>query len=520
MEPLQTKLKVSNYWIVAVLFIFAKLCLHFATNTNYELHRDEMLYFNMADHLSFGYATVPPVIGFLAFIVKSIFGYSVFGIRFIPAILGAASIFIIARIVRELGGGILALIMASSSFLFSTGFLLFDTLFTPNVIEQFLWLITTYFIFRMISTNNPKLWIMIGILVGLAFLNKYSVLFYIPGFFVAMMFSRHRDIFKSKYFYFSLIAGIIIILPNFLWQYNHGWPVFFHMSELNRTQMVNLTFSDFFIDIFSMNLLSTLIWLTGLVSLLFLRQEKGNRYIGIASLIIILLFLVSKGKAYYILGLIPFLFAYGGYIMEKYLAGRLVYINYFVLFISLSFSLIALPFGIPLMSFDKLIKYKEKTRHLIIYPFYRWEDGKIHNISQIYADMAGWRELTGYVAKAYGQLSKEEQKKCTIYVESNYGQAGAIHFYGKAYNLPEPVSFLESYTIWSPDTIPDGPFIYINNEEGDIRKLFKNVTKVGQVSNQYFRENGLLVFLCTNPESTLKEVYRKRAMKEKKLYKR
>lgn len=520
MKPLQTKLLVSNYWIVTSLFIITKFCLHFTTNTNYELHRDEMLYFNMADHLSFGYATVPPVIGFLAFMVKSIFGYSVFGIRFIPAILGAASIFIIARIVRELGGGILALIIASSSFLFSTGFLLFDTLFTPNVIEQFLWLITTYFIFRMISTNNPKLWIMIGILLGLAFLNKYSVLFYILGFFVALMVSKHREIFKSRYFYFSLIAGIIIIMPNLLWQYNHGWPVFFHMSELKRTQMVNLTFSDFFIDIFSLNLLSTLIWLTGLVSLLFLRQEKGNRYIGIASLIIILLFLVSKGKAYYILGLIPFLFAYGGYIMEKYLAGRLVYINYFVLFISLSFSLIALPFGIPLMSFDKLIKYKEKTRHLIIYPFYRWEDGKIHNISQIYADMTGWRELTDYVAKAYGQLSREEQKKCTIYVESNYGQAGAIHFYGKAYNLPEPVSFLESYTMWSPDTIPDGPFIYINNEEGDIRKLFKNVTKVGQVSNQYFRENGLLVFLCTNPESTLKEVYRQRAMKEKKLYKR
>ena len=99
-----------------------------------------MLYFNMADHLSTGYATVPPVIGFLAFVVKSIFGYSVFGVRIIPALLGAVSLFIIAKIVRELGGGLLALIIASSAFIFSTGFLLFDTLFTPNVIEQFIWI--------------------------------------------------------------------------------------------------------------------------------------------------------------------------------------------------------------------------------------------------------------------------------------------------------------------------------------------------------------------------------------------
>src|SRR5664280_319223 len=197
MEPVQIKLKVSNYWIVAGLFILAKLFLHFATNTNYELHRDEMLYFNMADHLSFGYATVPPVIGFLAFIVKSIFGYSVFSIRLIPALLGAATSFLIARIVRDLGGGILALIIAASSFLLSTGFLLFDTLFTPNVIEQFLWLLTTYLIFKMISRNKPVLWIVIGILLGVAFLNKYSVLFYILGFFIAMMFSRHRDMFLS-----------------------------------------------------------------------------------------------------------------------------------------------------------------------------------------------------------------------------------------------------------------------------------------------------------------------------------
>jgi dolichyl-phosphate-mannose--protein O-mannosyl transferase len=84
------------------MFIVAKLSQHLFTNTNYELHGDEMLYFNRADHLSTGYATVPPVIGFVAFIVKSIFGYSVFGIRFIPALLGAVSLFIVAKIVREL----------------------------------------------------------------------------------------------------------------------------------------------------------------------------------------------------------------------------------------------------------------------------------------------------------------------------------------------------------------------------------------------------------------------------------
>jgi hypothetical protein len=518
MKASKPNFKIDRYWIVAILFIIAKLCLHFFTNTNYELHRDEMLYFNMADHLSLGYATVPPVTGFLAFIIKGIFGYSVFGIRLIPALLGAASLFIIAKTVRDLGGSILALIIASSAFLFSTGFLLFDTLFTPNVIEQFIWLLATYLLFRMVSENNPKLWIVIAILLGVAFLNKYSVLFYILGFFIAILFSSHRKFLNSRYLYISILIGIIIILPNLIWQYMHGWPVVYHMGELKRTQMVNLTYSDFFIDIFSLNLAASLIWIAGLVSLLILKKEKEIRFIGVASLLIFLLFLFSKGKGYYILGLIPFLFATGGYILEKYLKNRLNYINYVVIGITMFFSLIALPFGIPLLSMDNLLKYKENTAHWIIYPFYRWEDGKIHNISQIYADMNGWKELTGYVAKAYGQLSKEEQRKCTIYAERDYGNAAAINFYGKEYNLPEAITFLESYVMWAPDTIPDGPFIYINSEIGDIKKLFNNVREIGCINNAYSREKGLLVYLCTEPAVNVREVYRQKAIEEKKLY--
>jgi hypothetical protein len=512
--------KLDIYWSTAILFIAIKLCLHFLTNTSYELHRDEMLYFNMAEHLSFGYATVPPVIGFLAGLIKTVFGYSVFGIRLIPALSGAASIFIVAKIIRELGGGVVALIITSTSFLLSTGYLLMDTLFTPNFIEQFLWLLITYYIFRMISLNDLRIWIRIGILLGLAFLNKYSVIFFILGFFIALLFTSHRRVLNSRYFYYSVIAGFFIILPNLLWQYAHGWPVVFHMSELKRTQMANLTISDYFVDIFSLNQASSLIWITGFFSLLFFKQEKKHRYIGVASLIIIVLFLILKGKGYYILGLIPILFAFGGYTMEKYFTGRLAIINYIVLFITLSLSIVALPFGLPVMSFEKLMKYNQKTNHLIIYPFYRWEDGKIHNISQVYSDMTGWKELTGYVAEAFNRLSAEKQKKCTIYVESDYGNAGAINFYGKKYNLPDAITFLESYTIWAPDTIPDGPFIYINNRIGDINKLFNGVTEIGSISDVYAREKGLMVFLCTDPALNVREVYRQRAFEEKKRYSR
>jgi hypothetical protein len=204
--------------------------------------------------------------------------------------------------------------------------------------------------------------------------------------------------------------------------------------------------------------------------------------------------------------------------MEKYMKGRLVYISYLVLFITVSFSLITLPYGIPLMSFDKLIRYTEKTKHLITYPFSRWEDGKIHKISQVYSDMTGWHELTSYVAKAYYQLSAEEQKRCTIYAERNYGDAGAVHFYGKEYDLPDPITFLESYVLWAPDNIPDGPFIYINSEIDGLKDLFYNIKEVGCVRDVYFREKGQKVFLAKDPKIDVRELYKQKANNEKYIF--
>lgn len=124
MKPANDGEKNSRYWLIASIVIIMHLVLHLLTATNYELYRDEMLYFNMGDHLYFGYLTVPPLTGFLAFVIKLIFGYSVFGIRLIPAILGSVTLFIVVKMVKELGGGIPALLVSALTFLFMPGFLL------------------------------------------------------------------------------------------------------------------------------------------------------------------------------------------------------------------------------------------------------------------------------------------------------------------------------------------------------------------------------------------------------------
>jgi hypothetical protein len=86
--------------------------------------------------------------------------------------------------------------------------------------------------------------------------------------------------------------------------------------------------------------------------------------------------------------------------------------------------------------------------------------------------------------------------------------------------LPDPISFNDSYLLWAPDSISDGPFIYINDEVGDMDELFNSYPEIGRVNNEYFRENGVMVLLCTNPKERWKEFYARKVNSLKNIYRR
>lgn len=518
MRTFVKKPAMNTYWAVAILFTVTKLVVHLLTNTKYELLRDEMLYFNMGDHLSSGYLTVPPMTGLLAFLVHRLFGFSVFGIRLFPAIEGAASVIFIALIIRELRGGTRALIIAATTYILTTGLLLSDTLFTPNSFDEMIWVIATWLIIRLVKTGDPVRWIPVAIVLAIGFLNKYSVLFFTAGFVIALIAEGRWYLFRSRYFIIAVATAILIITPNILWQYNHQWPVISHMSELKTSQLDILGYSGFFSYLFSFSQGSILIWITGLVSLLFLKGEREYRYLGTATLIIMVMFIILKGKGYYVLGLLPFLFAFGGYVLEKYLTGRRAYISHLIFACSAMLSMAALPSGLPVMSLEKYGRYLMATSHYILHPMMKWDNGEKHGFPQAYADMTGWRELAGLVAQAYNSLNESEKKSCTIYCERSYGYAGAIYYYGREFNLPQPVTFHDNYILWAPDTIPQGPVIYIYRNANPLKELFSDISETGSVKDRYFRETGLKVFLCKSPLKDIQAIYASMAKEEKSRY--
>lgn len=506
-----------SFWTITLSLVAVKLLLHFLTATNYQLHRDEMLYFAMGDHLAWGFASTPPFIGFLAFIVKTLFGYQAFFVKLLPALAGGGTIILIALFTRELGGRQFAVITAGIAYIISIAMLRTASLFMPVIFELFFWMLFLYLVLKLINTRNTAYWVAIGASFGLAFLNKYSVIFLGLSAFIAILVSDHRKLLLSKHLLYGMLAGFLIMIPNIWWQVSHKFPVVTHMSELYRTQLVHVSKQTFLLEQIMMNFTSILFWLSGLIALIFFGKEKKYRVFSGIYLCVVLLFLFTSGKPYYTLGVYPMLFAFGGYVLEKYLRGRMKVAGYLLTGCSVLFSILFIPLGLPVLAGEQMEKYcMAFSRHISPAPM-RNEQNGYYPLPQDFMDMTGWEELAGLAALAYGKLDTLQQKDCLLFA-NNYGQAGALNFYGRKYHLPAPVSLSDSYIFWAPDSVNAKNFIVTDNEIGIIPELFHSYSEVGSIKNNYFRENGLKVFLCQDPKPLLNDFFRKSIREHKQKY--
>ncbi len=490
---------ISKEWLVITGLAILKLGIHLATNTNYELHRDAYLYYSLGEHLDWGFVSVPPFIALVSKFSTLIFGETTFGLRFFSALIGSISVIIIAKIVKELNGGLLAICIATIAFIVSPAFLRSNTLFQPVPFNQFFWLLSGYLIVRLLKSGHTKTWIAIFIVWGIAFLNKYSIAFFIVSFLIAILLTRQRNLLRSKYFFLGGLLGIIIILPNLIWQHTHNWPLIHHMTELQQSQLVNVSLIGFMIDQLIMNLPGLLVWMTGLIAFLFFKSEKEYRALAYLYIFTILIIILLRGKSYYTLGMYPILFALGGYAIDKYFKP---YLKYGIIGLTILLSIPLLPFSLPIYSHEKMAEISQPTAEFTN----RWEDGEIHNLPQDYADMTGWKELSWIVIEQYRSLPPEQRDSCLIF-GGGYAEAGAINFYGKKYGLPEPISFDDNFILWAPDSIENASLIYVDDEIGDIEYLYHSYQKFGQVNNKYFRGNDLKVYYCTQPVDSFKILY-------------
>lgn len=482
--------------------VLAKLLLHTYTNTLWGFHRDEFLYLSLGRRLDWGYWSNPPLIGWVSAFLQATVGDSLFAIRLFPMLVSCGLIVLVVFTARELGAGRYGQFLAGAAMLLTPANLRPGMLFQPVMPDIFFWSLLAYLAIRYINTEHRRHILLFGLVFGLSFLNKYSTVFALLGIAGALLLSPYRRVLWSREAALAALIAIVLILPNLIWQYTYGFPVVAHMQELAENQLVNVRVADFLTSQLFMNMPVIPVWVAGLI---WYFQPANHRFrlMGWYFVLVFLLLLVLRGKPYYTLGLYPPLIAAGGVCWEGLLrkAWPRVALPVFMALLLLP----ALPLGLPVLPLPKMLQYCTYLIEKVGFegPM-RWEDGRIHPLPQDYADMMGWEELGGLAIEA---CRAAEGEGILLYGE-NYGQAGAVDYYGQGKGLPPAVSFSDSYRLWLPRNISANTLIYINDEIGeDVAELFEDIQLVGAIANPHARERGTSVYLCRKPRRPLPEFW-------------
>lgn len=500
---------ISRYkteFIIGAIALFHFLVQVF-TNGHFGMFRDEYYYIECANNLAWGYVDHPPLSLAILKVWMVLFGDSVQSIRVLPAICGALYVFITAKITKELGGKGLAQIMAALAIGMATGLYGISGFFSMNVFDILIWALLFYVSIKAIKTENQKLWLLFGLLIGLGLLNKISILYFGLGFVVAVLLSPHRKIFLSKYLWLGGLLAAIIFLPHVLWQIANGWPTLEFMSNAKQYKNADFTFLDFLsAQILEMGPVNFIFWTAGLLYLLFAKSVRQHRLWGIFYIVVFAFLITQNGKPYYLYPAYFCLFAAGGIAVESLLRNyNKRWLKIIITANIITGGLFGLPIGAPVLPVDKTISYMQTLGITIK----NAENSTIGALPQHYADRFGWEEMAREVSTIYCSLSPAQQEDCVV-VGENYGEAGALNYWSKKYPLPTATSQHNNYYLWGPDKISQtSTVIILNQSQENLQATFDNVEFVKQLDLKYAMpyESNVVIFICSGLKSQIKEAW-------------
>jgi 4-amino-4-deoxy-L-arabinose transferase-like glycosyltransferase len=433
--------------VIAWLLAVAAVLLQMATNGRYGYFRDELYYIATSDHLAWGYVDFAPLASLLMRISRVLLGDSLHAIRFLPALASGAEIVLTGLITRELGGRRFAVLLACLSVFLAPVILNNATRFSMNPFEPLFWMGSIYFLLRAMNRNQPELLVWCGAFVGLGLENKHSTAFFLISLTAGLLATQERRWLRSKWFWIAAIVIALLSLPNLIWQYQHDFPTWVDLSNVKKTHKnVELPPLPFLKEQIMMLLpVSVIVWLAGLGFLLFHAQGKRYRVLGVTYLVFLATLMVLHGKDYYLAPIYPMLFAAGGVFWETFIAARSRWrwLKLALPAVLLVAGAVAAPLVVPVLPPERVAAYMEALGLTLT----KTESHMSSPLPQHFSDQFGWPEMVAAVAQFYHSLPPEGQAKTGI-LAGNYGEAGAIDFFGPKYGLPKSVSAHQNYFYW------------------------------------------------------------------------
>jgi hypothetical protein len=479
-------------WAIAL----GKLIFHIYFNNRYGYFRDEFDYISCGDHLQWGYVDQPPLIPFLIHLCRAVLGDSLRSIRFIPALASSLLVVQTAFLARELGGRRYALLLSAICVAFAPQYLSNGSLLGTNCLEPNLWMGCAYFAILAIKREDPRYWLWFGVIAGIGLEEKYSIAIFGAGMVVGLLLIDQRRVFLNKWIWIGGFAALLIFLPNILWNIHYDWPFVQLMRAIKASgRDVVLGPVDFFVQqMLLVNPLAAPIWLAGLFALLFSKRLHPYRVLGWSYLVSYTAFYALHGKSYYLAPIYPMLLAAGTVVLESGLARpRLSWLKPAIAIVLVASGVYLFPVVVPVLSPDRFLEYVKYLPFKL--PITEHSHARAA-LPQWYSDQFGWKEIADETEVAWKRIPVDERSDCGIFAQ-DYGQAGAIDFFGRRQRLPGAMSGDRTYFLWGPRRYSGNCIIVLDDRQATLERYWDHVEFVGtSAANPYALEQQIDVFLC------------------------
>ncbi|MDO8454464.1 MAG: glycosyltransferase family 39 protein [Sulfurimonas sp.] len=192
---------------------------------------DEAHYVLYALNLDLSYFDHPPLVGWVQYIFISIFGTHEFGARVAAILIGFVTSLFVYKLIFEINHNkneaFIAVLALHASFLFNALFLML----LPDTLLFLLILPTIFAVIKLEKESSLRNWILLGTLLGLAGLAKYTAVLFIAPIILYFIIKKRYELFYTPRIIPAVLIALIIISPVLIWNIQNDWSSFAYQSE-------------------------------------------------------------------------------------------------------------------------------------------------------------------------------------------------------------------------------------------------------------------------------------------------
>ncbi|HJP79823.1 MAG TPA: glycosyltransferase family 39 protein [Pseudonocardiaceae bacterium] len=462
-------------WRPVLIVLAVTAAIHGAVATRFGWHRDEFYYVVCGQHLAWGYPDQPPLTPLLARFAADLPG-GVLPLRILAIAAELGCILLTAVLAAEFGGRARAQTIAAAATAVGPIFVAASLLFGTTVMDQLFWAATLVTVTRAMRLGTTRAWLLAGLVAGLGLENKDTIGVLLLGILIGLI-VFHRPMLRTPGPWLAGGLALVILAPNLIWNATHDWAQLRMAASLSAKQGGPLGALVAIPLVFVTGAGALIVlWILG-VRWLSSADGRPHRWVLVAGVTALVVFIATGGKEYYPAPALIGLFAAGGVWVQKRGSNR----RPWPILIGVT-AVLALVVGLPVLPLSA--------------------ENALRSVDPEPVETFGWSAFAGQVTAVASTLPLG-----TTVFTSNYGEAGALTHYGPGDGLKQPVaSGHNAYLLWGPPpgTTPDTVLCVGEFGPDYLRKFWSSVREIAPITmpdgviNQEVAKHAA-IYLCQRP---------------------